>query len=254
MSERTKFLIFAAPRTGSTYLVDFLHAVPETRCCAELFQKDRIVFRNHEPRDPRLADIAFRDANPVEFLRLLAEESPPCRRFGCKVVGLHALRPTPEFLNQIGRDRSWKKIYLWRDDLFEQAVSFLLAERHFGEDLWERTPEARRIEMSPQDLLARLHLLQREYLAIEAVLAAAHPEDVFSLDYRDLGEPATVGKLLRFLDVPGPLIDAATRAMAPGGEREFKPGPALAQRIKNFAEVRQFLLNSRYRRFVEPSG
>src|SRR5215469_9143662 len=111
MSEQTKFIIFAGPRTGSTYLVDFLDAVPETRCWAELFQKQRIVFRHHEPRDQRLSDVAFRDANPLEFLRLLGEEAQPCRRVGCKIVGVTPLRPTPEFLGQICRDRSWKKIY-----------------------------------------------------------------------------------------------------------------------------------------------
>jgi len=254
MSEQTKFLIFAGPRTGSTYLVDFLNAIPETRCCAELFQKDCIVFRHHEARDPRLSDIAFRDAQPLEFLALLAEEARPCHRFGCKIVGLRSFRPTPEFVFQISRDRGWKKIYLWRDDLFEQAVSFLLAARHFGEGLWERTPEARRIAISPQDLLASLHLLQREYLAIEALLASAHADDVFSLDYRDLGRPSAVGNLLRFLAVPQQLIEAATGALAPGGELEFKPGPPLATRIENFAEIRRFLLNSRYRRSIEPSG
>lgn len=253
MSEQTKFLILAGPRTGSTYLVDFLDAVPETRCYAELFQKGRIVFRHHEPQDSRLFDIAFRDEKPLEFLSLLAEESQPCRRFGCKIVALQALRPTPKFLTQLGSDRGWRKIYLWRGDLFEQAVSFLLAERHFGEGSWERTPEARRIAISPQDLLACLHLLQREYLAIEALLRTAHTEDVFSLGYRDLGRASIVGTLLRFLAVPEPLIEAATSAMAPGGKLEFKPGPPLAERIANYAEIRRFLLNSRYRRFVEPS-
>ena len=33
---------------------------------------------------------------------------------------------------------------------------------------------------------------------------------------------------------------------------EFKPGPALSERIAIFAEIRRFLLNSRYRRFIEP--
>jgi len=254
VSEQTKFIIFAGPRTGSTYLVDFLNSVPKTRCYAELFQKDRIDFRHHEPVDSRLSDIGFRDASPLEFLRLLGEEARPCRRFGCKIVGLQSLKPTPEFLREICTDRSWRKIYLWRDDLFEQAVSFALAERHFGRGLWERTPDARRIALSPQDLMARLHLLQREYLAIEAVLGTTHTEDVLSLEYRDLRQAQAVCNVLRFRGVPEPSIESATASLAPGGELEFKAGPALSERIANFAEIRRFLLNSRYRRFVEPES
>lgn len=255
MSQQTKFVILAGPRTGSTYLVDYLNTIPDTRCFSELFQTSRIDFRHHQPADPRLQDISFRDAQPMPFLALAAEEAKPCRRFGFKIVAIvHSFKRVPEFARQICIDREWKKIYLWRDNLFEQAVSFLLAERHFGKGIWERTPDEKRIMISPKDLLASLHLLQREYLSLEMRLTAANGDDVFSLEYADLGRPCVMGDLLRFLDLPQTLIDDTIADTGRKPKLDFNLGPTLTNRIDNYDEIRDFLLNSRYRRFLKQSA
>jgi len=254
MSDQIKFVILAGPRTGSTYLVDYLNAVPDTRCFSELFQTGRIDFRHHQPADSRLQDVTFRDRQPIAFLSLAAEEVKPCPRFGFKIVPDPQRQALFTFVQQICIDREWKKIYLWRDNLFEQAVSFLLAERQFGKGVWERTPDQTRITISPRELLAVLHLLQREYLAIEAALGAADGDDLFSLEYTDLGRPAVMGDLLRFLDVPQTLIDDRIAGTGRDRELDFNRGPALADRIENYREIRDFLLNSRYRRFIMQSA
>ena len=246
----TKFVIVAGPRTGSTHLVDYLNTIPETRCWSELFTPGRIDFRHHQPADPRLQDTEFRDAQPMAFIGLAMEEAKPCRRFGFKIV--NSFKRVPEFARQISTDREWKKIYLWRDNLFEQAVSFLLAERQFGTELWERTPHEKRITISPKRLLTCLHLLQKEYLDIEVRLAAAHHDDVFGLEYHDLGRPSVVGDL-RFLDVPQTVIDDVVAGAGRDRGLDFNPGPTLADRIENYAEIRAFLLNTRYRGLIEQS-
>jgi hypothetical protein len=243
MAPQTRFVILAGPRTGSTYLVDYLDALPETRCHSELFQDGRIDFRHHEPAEPRLGDIAFRDAQPMEFLDRVAETAKECRRFGFKVIGSQLATCSADFIREICVGTDWKKIYLWRDDLFEQSVSYLLAARHFGGGIWERTPDQSRITLAPKDLMACLHMVQTTYFVIEAVLVNARAEDVFSLNYRDLGSPSVMGDLLRFLGVP----ESAHRKL------DFHPGPALSQRIENQAEIRRFFLNSRYRRLIEQS-
>jgi hypothetical protein len=245
MGPQTKFVILAGPRTGSTSLVDYLDALPETRCHSELFQDGRIDFRHHRPADPRLNDIAFRDAQPVAFLDRMADSAKECRRFGFKVIGSQLSTCNPDFIREVCVGPAWKKIYLWRDDLFEQSVSYLLAARHFGGGIWERTPGEQRITLAPKDLMACLHMVQTTYFVIEAVLANAGAEDVFSLNYRDLASPSVMGELRRFLGVPESAIDRAHRGI------DFKPGPTLAQRIENQAEIRRFFLNSRYRHLIE---
>jgi hypothetical protein len=247
MEPQAKFVILAGPRTGSTYLVDYLDALPKTRCHSELFQDGRIDFRHHRPADPRLADIAFRDAQPGAFLDLAAAAASECRWFGFKVIGSQLAACSPDFIREVCVGPGWKKIYLWRDDLFEQSVSYLLAARHFGGGIWERTPDEHRIALAPRELMACLHMVQTTYFVIEATLANARAEDVFSLNYRDLGSRSVMGDLVRFLGFSEPAITAGNPG--PG----FMPGPPLAERVENLAEIRRFFLNSRYKYLIERS-
>lgn len=250
VDRQTKFVILAGPRTGSTYLVDFLDAIPGTRCYSELFRNDHIDFRNHQPADPRLQDIAFRDAQSTAFIDLVAEEAKDCDRFGFKIIGHQIPKLDPDLLRQLFGGREWKKIYLWRDDLFEQSVSYALAARHFGEAVWGRTPDEHRIALSPKQLVECLHIVQTTYFIIEAALANGDDSDVFALNYDDLGQTSVMADVLRFLGLPQAAVDHAIATAAQSG-LEFKPGPRLAERIENHAEIRRFFLNSRYRRLIE---
>jgi hypothetical protein len=250
MDQQTKFVILAGPRTGSTYLVDYLNALPETLCHSELFQENRIDFRHRPPEDPRLQDLIFRDAEPVAFVDLALAEAQDCQLFGFKLIGNQIGPRGPDFLTRICGARSWKKIYLWRDDLLEQSISFVLAARHFGSDIWERTPDRQRVTIPPADLMDHLHMVQLQYVLIESALRNADAEDVFALDYQDLGRPAVMAGLLRFLGRPEGVIDHMT---AGGGDQglEFRPGPRITERVENHAQIRHFLMNSRYRRLIE---
>lgn len=238
MDQQTKFVILAGPRTGSTYLVDYLDAIPGTRCCSELFQEGRIDFRHHQPADPRLHDIAFRDAEPVAFVDLLADEAKDCRSFGFKMIGGQIAKRGPDFIRRVCIDCAWKKIYLWRDDLFEQAVSYVLAARHFGEGIWERTPDRHRARLSPKELLDHLHMVQTMYFVIEAALANADGGDVLSLDYAGLGRPSVMGDVLRFLGLPQAAIEAA---IADAGRN---PGFRLQARTEACRAPRELRRNS----------
>jgi LPS sulfotransferase NodH len=251
LDTQTKFVILAGPRTGSTYLVDYLDALPDTRCHSELFQDGRIDFRHHPPADPRLGDIAFRDAQPVAFLDLAAEEAKDCQRFGFKLIGSHIAQRGPDFIRHVCVDRGWKKIYLWRNDLFEQSVSCLLAARHFGGGIWERTPEQRRIALAPKELMACLHMVQTTYFVIEAALVNAHGDDVFSLAYDDLGRSAVMHDLLRFVGLSESAIERSVGSAGENRGLNFRPGPKLAARVENHAEIRRFFLKTRYRHLIE---
>jgi len=248
----TKFVIVAGPRTGSTYLVDYLDRIPGARCWSELFRNDQIDLRRHRPSDPRLQDVAFRDARPAEFVRLLAAEATECRAFGFKLIGHQIPKLGSELIQQIFGGRDWRKIYLWREDLFEQSVSYALAAKHFGDSVWERTPADFRIRISPKQLLECLHVVQTTYFIIESVLASGDHGDLLALNYDELGQQSGMSRVLRFLGLPKSAADQVA-ASAPRSGLAFKPGPPLAARIENYDEIRRFFLNSRYRRLLRHS-
>ena len=252
MGHQTRFVIVAGPRTGSTYLVDYLDAIPGTRCCSELFRNDHIDFRHMKPKDARLTDIAFRDAEPAEFIELLAREAGDCERFGFKLIGHQIPKLGSAFIQQVFNSRGWKKIYLWREDLFEQSVSYALAAKHFGESIWERTPDGFRVAIPPKQLLECLHIVQTTYFIIEAALANADRHDLFVLNYDELNRPATMGRLLRFLGLSKTMVEQMIAA-APREGLDFKTSPRLTERIENLDEIRRFFLNSRYRRLIRQS-
>lgn len=252
MDRQTRFVIVAGPRTGSTYLVDYLDAVAGTRCCSELFRTDHIDFRHHRPADPRLTDIAFRDRQPGEFVELVAREAGDCARFGFKLIGHQIPKLGQAFIREVFNSREWRKIYLWRDDLFEQAVSYLLAARHFGDAIWERTPDHHRIAIEPRQLLECLHIVQTTYFVIESALANVDSRDLLVLNYDELGQTSAMSRLLRFLGLRKTEIERAN-AMAQQAGLAFKPGPGLVERVENQDEIRRFFRNSRYRRMIRQS-
>jgi len=252
--EQTRFVILAGPRTGSTYLVDYLDRISDITCCSELFQDGRIDFRHHRPNDPRLSDPGFRDREPLAFLDLLAAEMHGAGWFGFKMIGNQIAPRGPEFLHRICHDRRWKKIYLWRDDLFEQSVSIILAARHFGTGVWGRTPDEQRVRIPPGELLSYLHMVQALYFVIEAALAHADAADVFALCYRDLGRPEVMAEMLRFLGLPEAAIEEALAACGSAPGTAFAPGPRLAERVENLDEIRRYFLNGRYREMIEAVG
>jgi hypothetical protein len=252
--EQRRFVILAGPRTGSTYLVDYLDRIRDITCCSELFQDARVDFRHHRPSDPRLGDPAFRDREPLEFLDLLTAEMPGVGWFGFKMIGNQIAPRGPEFLHRICHDRRWKKIYLWRDDLFEQSVSIILAARHFGTGVWGRTPNEQRVRIAPGELLSYLHMVQALYFVIEAALAHANAADVFALCYRDLGRPEVMVDLLTFLGLPDAEIEEAIAGNGAAAGPGFAPGPRLADRVENLDEIRRYFLNGRYREMIEAVG
>ena len=103
-------------------------------------------------------------------------------------------------------------------------------------------------------LIDDLHTIQQNYFTIETVLLRARREDVFALEYEELGQPAMMRRLLQFLDLPPELIETTlqnTAGTARNDELRFARGPTPAQRIQNYDEIRALLRLSRYQRWVE---
>lgn len=250
MSGHQRFVVVSLPRTGSTYLVDYLNAIDRVRCLSEIFHPNEIMLRHHRTDDPRLSDIPLRDADPKGYLNRLEQEIRDVDWFGFKHFPRHSLK----LLQQLCADRSWRKIFLWRENLLEQYLSFLLASAHFGKITWGRVPDQERVTIPPGVLMDDFHTIERNYIMIEEALMLADPADVFTLEYHDLGRVGAMRGLLRFLGLSDDSIEGAlaeTAGRSGSGGLKFERGPVAAERIANYAEICQVLRHTRYRRWVD---
>jgi len=247
MAERLHFVIVSLPRTGSTYLVDYLDSIEGIRCLSEIFHPNEIMLRHHKAIDPTLMDMAARDVDPLGYLDRVEAEIGDFQWFGFK----HFPRHGASLLRQLCASPDWKKIFLWRDNLLEQYLSFLLASAHFGQITWGRVPDQRQINVPVQMVLDDLQTIQQNYFAIENALALASPDDLFALEYEDLGRLSVVRELLQFLRLPAAVTGRALeRGTSSDDELRFSRGPTAAERIQNYGEIQQFLRTTRYRRWV----
>ncbi len=250
MSEHQRFVIVSLPRTGSTYLVDYLNALDGVRCLSEIFHPNEIMLRHHQTSDPQLTDIALRDSDPLAYLQRLEREIGDCGWFGFKHFPRHSLK----LLQHMCASRSWRKIFLWRENVLEQYLSFLLASAHFGKLTWGRVPDEAKVTVPPNVLMDDFHTIEQNYIMIEEALMLSDPDDVFTVEYHDLGRVDAMRGMLRFLGLPQDSVERAvaqTAGLAGKGELAFERGPKAAERIANYDEIRQLLRHTRYRRWVE---
>ncbi len=250
MAQPQCFVIVSLPRTGSTYLVDYLDAIDGVRCLSEVFHPNEIMLRNHRTSDAGLLDMAVRDSEPLAYLRRLEQDIGDVGWFGFK----HFPRHGTKVLQHVCASPRWRKIFLWRDNVLEQYLSFLLASAHFGQVTWGRVPDEARVTVPPSMLMDDFHTIERNYIMIEEALMLADPEHVFTLEYGDLGRVDVMRRLLQFMRLPEAGIERAiaqTAGKAGAGELKFERGPNAAQRIANYDEIRQMLRQTRYRRWVD---
>jgi LPS sulfotransferase NodH len=241
-----RFVILSCPRTGSTHLVDYLNAVERVRCLSEVFNERMVLLRHHHPADPRLNDMGLRNADPRGFLDRLEQEIGDCGWFGFKLFPNQNL----PLLQQLCADRRWRKIFLWRDNQAEQYLSFLLASSHFGRKEWGRVPDQLKFKAWAGEFITDLHTIEANYQAIEKALVRADLDDVFALEYEELGDGATMRALMRFLGLPAASIEAAVAKAAADPALAFAPGPNSAARLQNYDEIRRILERSRYKRWI----
>lgn len=239
-----KFVIVSAPRTGSTHLVDYLGAVDGVCCLSEIFHADEVLLRHKRKLDAALMEIATRDADPLGWLKRVEETYGDYRCFGFKLFPSH----DSALLKYLCAKSEWRKIYLWRDNLLDQYLSFLVASARFGSKEWGRVPDSAPLQVMADLAVEDLHRIEQNYIAIENALSLADRDDVFGLEYEDLGRPAIMRDLLQFLDVSADAIDqqlARTQA-----QFRFERGPTGIDRIKNYDELRDVLRRTRFRRFL----
>ena len=122
----TRFVILAAPRSGSNLLCTLLNSHPEVLCHHEVFNPAGIFYAlDHRDGSLDLGTIEARDRAPAAFLERLWTT-----RLGRRCVGFKFTRGQDEtVLGIVLHDRGVRKIVLRRTNQLKTYVSAKIAEK-----------------------------------------------------------------------------------------------------------------------------
>jgi LPS sulfotransferase NodH len=225
----TRFVILAAPRTGSNLLCTLLNSHPHILCHHEVFNPAGIFyaieFRNGSLD---LGSIEERDQAPLAFLERLW--SMP---LGNRCVGFKMTRGQNEqVLANVLRDPGVRKIVLKRRNRIKTYVSSLVAERsgqwevYSDADLIEPRPK---VELNLTDLRKNMAANEAYYGEIETALRSCG-QDALAVSYEDLESTAEHARLLAYLGVENTSVPLVARSV--------KQNPTdLKRLVANYDEV-----------------
>ena len=225
----TRFVILAAPRTGSNLLCTLLNSHPEILCHHELFNPQGI-FTAQGFQGPAIqqASLAARDEAPLEFLNLAWSLDQ-----GNRSVGFKWTRGQNErVLNHVLDTQEIQKIVLRRRNRVKTYVSDLIARKT---NQWEvynpRELAFPRPQVAVDAKALRQHVEQNQqfYSRLENTLKQTRQE-YLELTYELL---LTAGEQSRVLDFLHP-----TRCRVPLTPSSVKQNPMdLRQSIANYDEL-----------------
>jgi len=222
-----RFVVLAAPRTGSNLLCSLLNAHPEIRCHHGLFNPGGI----HCARDALGSlgidgGIAARDRDPGAFLDLVWASSGKARAIGFKMNR----GENHTALDLLLRDPSVRKIVLKRRNRVRTYVSEEIA-RVTG--VWESFDDCRAasipaVRIDVRCLIRHIDLNAAYYADIATVLGATR-QCWLDTDYEALADADELARILGFLGVaPCSRLTAACH----------KRGPSdLGAVVENFDEL-----------------
>ena len=218
-----RFVLFAAPRTGSNLLCGLLNGHPDILCHHGLFNPGGV----HWARDRHgCGDIAARDKDPIAFLDAVWASGGDTRAIGFKMnrdengVAVGALL----------RDRGVLKILLKRRNRVRTYVSEEIARLTGVWEIYDEAAETKipALRVEADDLLQHSYLNAAYYAALESALAATG-QGWLETDYEALANPREVTRILAFLGV-----EASSALPA----ASYKRGPAdLGAVVENFDEL-----------------
>ena len=200
MSTGTRFVILAAPRTGSNLLCTLLNSHPEVLCHHELFNPNGIFYAL-EFRDGSLdlGSMEARDREPFAFLQRVWEHSQ-----GASCVGFKMTRGQDEAVIQsLIEDSGVLKILLYRRNRLKTFISEQLAlqtdrwEVYARDELATETP---RLHVDVEAFRAHCDLNDGFYQDIEQSLRSG-AQPWIETAYEDILTAAEHVRLLEFLGV-----------------------------------------------------
>lgn len=223
----TRFVVFAAPRTGSNWLCTLLDSHPEILCHHEIFNPGGIHYAlSHRDGSLDFGGVEARDREPLEVLAEVWRQAA-----GHPVVGFkHGLGQDRRVFAALFADRGVRKIVIRRAHRLRTYVSERIAQAT-GE--WESYPgmelsRPRPVTVDAADLAAHAARNGAFYRWIGDELAATGQEALDVL-YERLADEAEHRRIQRFLGFS---------AFAPlrGATRKQNPG-ALCDLIANYDDL-----------------
>lgn len=231
--EVKRFVILAAPRTGSNMLSSLLHSHPDILCHHELYNP-RGIFYALDLRGTDFSfdgmDIPARDANPVQFLQKIWQQPLSNSHVGFKMTHY---QNQPAF-DALLEDDSIQKVVLRREDQLATHVSRLIAEQR---DIWEdygdqpKKPPSIKVHVDPTRLAEDMAFNKAYYADIQLRLDQNN-QQAYHITYESLSSSGVLNKLLQFL--------GCTPAPLQAKSRKQNPEP-LKDLVSNYAEVSQLV-------------
>jgi riboflavin biosynthesis pyrimidine reductase/LPS sulfotransferase NodH len=230
-----RFVIVAAPRTGSNMLCTMLNGHPEILCHHELFNPGGIHYAlDHRDGQFDLGSMAERDRYPVEFLRRVFGHS--CGR---NAVGFKVNRGQNEIaFHDVLTDVNFRKIILRRRNRLKAFVSELIAEQTGQWESYEFSDFSRpspAVEIDANKLREYLSATDDYYEGIESLLRSTD-QQVLQVTYEDLRSAREQQRILSFLGVStsGAALIPVTRKRNQADLRSL---------VSNFDQLRSGLKN-----------
>ena len=196
-SNAERFVILAAPRTGSNLLCTLLNSHPDILCHHELFNPGGILLAIDQRDGPfGLGTVAERDADPVSFLDRVWKLDLGRRIVGFKMT--HGQEGAA--MDAVVADAAVKKIVLRRRNRVKTYVSELVS---LELDQWEVYTESEllarpRVTVDPKLLDENIARNERFYSDLVATLDGRGQEHA-EVEYEDLGRSDTHQRLLASL-------------------------------------------------------
>lgn len=215
----TRFVLLAAPRTGSNWLCTLLDSHPEVVCHHELFNPTGIhLARSFHPSAVSWANTDERERNVSGWLTGIWADHRDCRAVGFKLNR----GQSPAAFSAVLGDPAVRKILLSRANVVETYLSERRAE---ATGYWEsyledpEPPPAAPTVLDADDLARHIETNRRYFDELHAALSATS-QTYCRVQYEELDDPATHRRLLAYLGVdPNVRLRAGTRKL----ERSLLP-------------------------------
>lgn len=238
MPTSTRFVILAAPRTGSNLLCTLLNSHQQVLCHHELFNPNGIFYAL-EYRDGSLdlGSMEARDREPLAFLRRIWEHPQ-----GASCLGFKMTRgQDTDVMQSLIEDAGVLKILLYRRNRLKTYISEELARLS---DRWEvystdeLATDVPKLHVDVESFKAHCELNQIFYHDIERALQAGR-QPWIETTYEDILAAPEHARLLKFLGVEA----ADTKLMHSSIKQSHRD---LRAHIDNFQEIERALEGSEY--------
>jgi LPS sulfotransferase NodH len=224
---RTRFVIFAQARTGSTLLGDLLRSHSKIYCDGELFQDGKLLLPSRY-----LTGRAVKSDQPVYGCQLKI----------CQFVLIQKI-DTASFLSRLYRE-GWKIIYLRRTNLLRQAISELVARRRNQWADFSKNPlQNKKLKIDSQQLMGLLEWRETMTRREKQALAGT---SYLPLVYEDhllnpIQHQQTLNRVFDYLDVETIPVKTRFHKTTTGQISDF---------IENYSEIESLIAQTGYKRFL----